>query len=122
MQTNRVQSAQVGQVERLGKLPRVHRARPDVAHLTRLHRIVQRFQSLLNRRLVVPAVNLVKVHVIGFQPFQALIQLKQDRFARQPPPVGLLAHRAVHLGGDHYRLAPHVRLQEIAQHPLAVPA
>ena len=60
-------AVQVGGVQRLGELPRIHARRADVPRFAGFHDVVQRFQGLFNRRLVVPAVNLVEVDVVGAQ-------------------------------------------------------
>ena len=67
----------------LGELPRVHRRRADVAGLAGLHDVVQRFERLLDRRLRIPAMDLVEVDVVGAEPAQAVVDLAQDRLARQ---------------------------------------
>ena len=122
METKRVHPLAVGKIERLGELPRVHRRRADVAHLSRLHHVVQRFQRLLDGRFVVPAMNLVEVHVVGLQALQALVEFEEDGLAREAASVGLVAHHAMDLGRDHHRLAAHVGLQKPAQHRLALAA
>ncbi len=66
--------------------------------------------------------NLVKVHVVGLEPLQALVELKQDGLARQAAAVRLLAHHALHLGGNHHRFAAHIGLQKPAQYRLALAA
>lgn len=54
-----------GSVLRLGELPGAHGRRTDVTRFAGAHHIVQRCHCLLDRRLIVPAVNLVKIDVIG---------------------------------------------------------
>ena len=68
-------AVQVGQVQRLAELPRVHRRGPDVAGLALLHHVVKRFQRLFDRRVVVPAMDLVEVDVIRAEPAQAGVDL-----------------------------------------------
>ena len=84
----------VGQVQRLAELPGVHRRGADVARLAGLHHVVQRLQRLLDRRVVVPAMDLVEIDVVGAQPAQAGVDLGHDGLARQAAAVRVLAHRA----------------------------
>ncbi len=73
-----------GDVQRLLELPREHGGSADIAGLARLHHVMQRFHRLLDGGLVIPAMDLVEVHVIRFKPLQALVDLAQNRLARQP--------------------------------------
>jgi len=79
---------EVGQVERLAELPREHRRGAEVPGLAGLDHVVQRLERLLDRRGVVPAVDLVEVDVIGAQPPQARVDLRQDRLRESPRPFG----------------------------------
>ena len=81
MLTKRVQPWRSDNAERAGKLPRMHRRRADIADLACLHDVVQRLQRLLDRRLVVPAMDLVEVDVIGAEAAQAGVELSHDRLA-----------------------------------------
>src|SRR5688572_29912182 len=45
--------------------------------------------------------DLVEVHVIGPQPLQAVVDLAQDRLARQPGAIRSLAHFAMYLGSNN---------------------
>ena len=45
------------------------------------HHIVQRIQSFLNWRELIPTMDLVQVHVVRTEPLQAVIQLLEDRLA-----------------------------------------
>ena len=67
-------AVQVGEIERLGELPGVHGRGADVAHLARFHHVVQRLESFLDRRFVIPAMNLVEVHIVGLQTAEALVE------------------------------------------------
>jgi hypothetical protein len=49
---------------RLRELPRVHAARTDVAGFARAHDLVQHLHRLLDRRAVVPTVDLVEVDIV----------------------------------------------------------
>ena len=106
-------AVEVGQVERLAELPGEHRRGADVAGLARLHDVVQGLQRLLDRRLVVPAVDLVQVDVVGAEPPEARVDLRQDRLPRQAPAVRALPRREEHLGRDHHLVPP----GEVAERP-----
>ena len=88
------------EVQRLAELPRVHRRRADVTRLAGLHDVVQRLQRLLDRGGGVHAVDLVEVDVVGAEPAQAVVDLGEDRLARQAGAVGSGAHRVADLRGD----------------------
>ena len=120
METNFAQPCFCRGIQRLGELPRPHGRRADVAHLARAHHIVQRFQRLLDRRRLVPAMDLVEIDVVRLQPAQALVQLEEDLLARKPAAVRPIAHHAVQLGRDHGVFALGVSLQQAPQHALAV--
>src|SRR5690606_522516 len=60
-------AVEIGGVLRLGELPREHARRADVTRLARLHHIVQGVHRLFDGRLIVPAVDLVEVHVFHAQ-------------------------------------------------------
>ena len=64
-------AVRVGDALRLRELPRVHAARADVARLAGAHDVVQRLHRLLDRRPVVPAVDLVEVDVVEAEPARA---------------------------------------------------
>jgi hypothetical protein len=64
-------------------------------------------------------VDLVEVDVVGAQPAQAVVDLAQDRLARQPAAVRPLAHLAEDLGGDHHLVAPGEVAQRAAENLLA---
>src|SRR6266702_627055 len=66
-----------GHVLRLGELPGEHAARADVAGLARRDHVVQRLHGLLDRRLVVPPVDLVQVHVVGAEAPQRRVDRGQ---------------------------------------------
>ncbi len=103
----------VGEVERLGELPRVHRRRAQVAGLARLDDVVQRLERLLDRCVAVPPVNLQQVDVVQSQPAERVVDLGEDRLPGQSPAVGPGTRLAVDLGGDDRRLA----VGEVAQRP-----
>ena len=87
-------------VQRLGELPGVHRRGADVQGLARLDHVVQGLEGLLDRHLVVPAVDLVEVDVVGAETSQRVVDLGHDRLAGQSGAVGSRPHPHVHLGGD----------------------
>ena len=115
-------AVQVGEIERLGELPGVHGRGADVAHLARFHHVVQCLQSFLDRRFVIPAMNLVEVHIVGLQTAEALVEFEEDGFAGEAAAIGLVAHDAVDLGGDDHGFAAGVCFQESPEHLLAVAA
>jgi len=78
----------------------MHRRGADVARLSRIDDIVERVKCLLDRRLVVPAMDLVEIEVISTETPEAGVDLLHDRLARQPMPVRSRAHSAINLGGD----------------------
>src|SRR5215218_1778832 len=90
-----------GGVLGLGELPGVHARRAEVAGLAGPHDVVEGPHRLLDRGLVVPAVDLVEVDVVGPQPVQRGVDGGQDVLARQPAVVGTRAHRVVDLGRQH---------------------
>src|ERR1019366_6192618 len=112
-------AVKVGQIKSLGELPRMHGRGTDITHLAGFHHVVQRLQSFFDRCFVIPAVNLVKVYIVGLQPAQALVELVQDGFAGETMAVGFVAHDAVDLGGDDDGFAADVGLQEPPKRLLA---
>ena len=95
----------LGDAEGAGELPGMHGGRADVADLARLDDVVQCFERFLNRRVIVPAMDLVEVDVIGAESLQAGVDLSHDRLARQAGAIRAGAHPAIDLGGDHDLLA-----------------
>ena len=71
------------EIQRLCKLRRMHRRRADIASFTGFHHLVERFKRLLDRRVVIPAVNLQQVDVIHVQASKAVINRAQDLRARK---------------------------------------
>src|SRR5260370_18282731 len=71
-----------GNVQRLLELPREHGGGTDISGLASPHHVVQRFHRLLDWGLVIPAMDLVEVHVIRPKPLQAFVDLAEDRLAR----------------------------------------
>ncbi len=99
-------AVQVGGVLGLGELPGEHGGGADVARLARFDHIVQRFHGLFDGRVVIPAVDLVKVDVIHLAGAAGSVDGVQDVFAREAAVVDVVAHRVEDLGGDHQVLAP----------------
>ena len=58
----------VGQVKRLAELPGIHRRCAQVPGLAGFDDVVKGLERLLDRRLVVPAVDLVEVDMVGAKP------------------------------------------------------
>src|SRR5262252_5937507 len=67
--------------EGAGELPSVHRGGADIACFTGLNDIVQRFEHLLDRRVVIETMDLIEVDIIHTEPMQAVVDLREDRFA-----------------------------------------
>ena len=105
-------AVQVGDVLGLGELPGVHRGGAEVAGLAGPDHVVQRLHRLLDRRVVVPAVDLVEVDVVDAEPGQRGVDLAHDRDPGQPGPVGPGSHPAVHLGRDDHLVARRHLLQQ----------
>src|SRR4029453_10992506 len=94
----------------LGELPGVHARRADVARLAGPHDVVEGLHRLLDRGLVVPAVDLVEVDVVGPQPTQRVVDGGQDVLAGQAAVVGARAHREEDLGGQDVVVTAAVQL------------
>jgi hypothetical protein len=86
-----------------------------------LNDVMQRFHRLFDGSLVIPAMDLVKVDVLGSKPLQAVIDLGQDRLARQPLAVRSFTHLAVQFGGDDDLVAIGELPQGTAEDLLALP-
>src|SRR5947199_10841648 len=78
----------------------MHRRRADIAGLAGLDDVVKRFERLLDRRVVVPAMDLVEVDVIRAEAPQARIDLAHDRLPGQAGAIGSRPHPAIDLGSD----------------------
>ncbi len=98
-------------LQRLGELRGVHRRRADVAGLTGLYHVIQCFQRLFDRGVIVPAVDLQQVNILHAESAQAVINRAQDLRAREP--FRQIAYLMVDLGGDHHLFA----VGEIFQRP-----
>ncbi len=62
-------------VECLPELPCPHRRGTDIAGLAAPYYVMQRFHRLLNRGVVIPAMDNVEVHVLGLEPLKAVVDL-----------------------------------------------
>jgi hypothetical protein len=82
---------------------------------------VQRLKRFFDWRLVIPAVDLIQVHVIGSETAQALIEFIKDFFAREALAIWLVAHHCVHLGGDDYGFAASMCTQKSSKNLFAGP-
>src|SRR6266851_678168 len=90
----------LGDAEGAAELPSVHRRGADIACLARLDDIVQRLEGLLDRRFMVPAVDLIEIDVVGAETPEAGVDLHHDGLARQPSAIRPRTHPAIDLGGD----------------------
>lgn len=123
-----------------GKVDGPHGRRADITDLARLDEIVEGLHGLLERGVVVEAVNLEQVDVVGAQAAQRGVDLIEDGSARQVelvdvvlgglvsvplgvvPHLGLLAHAPVALCHDDDFLARDLVLaQRLAHNLLADP-
>ena len=91
-----------------------------IAGLASLDDVVQRFERLLDRRVVVPAMDLVEVDVIGAETPQARIDLGHDRLARQAGAIRSWPHAAIDLGSDHDLVSSSEILDRTPENLLAV--
>src|SRR5437667_286839 len=98
-------AGRLGYCKCLGELPSIHRRRADIAGLAALDDIVQRFDCLLDRGFVIPAMDLVEVDVIHAEPVQAGVDLAHDCLARQAAAVRTGAHPAIYFGRDDHLVA-----------------
>src|ERR1022692_4974154 len=115
-------AVKVGEIESLRELPGIHRRGSDITHLAGFHHIVQSFQRLFDWCFIIPAVNLVKVYIVGLQPAQALVEFVKDSFAGKTTAVGFVAHDAMELGGNDDGVAAHACSEKAPEPLLAGPA
>src|SRR5439155_2409370 len=90
----------LGDPQGTSELPGMHRRRADIAGLAGLNDIVECFERLLDRRVIVPSMDLVEVDVIGAEAPQARVDLGHDRLARHAGAIGSRPHPAIDLGSD----------------------
>ena len=91
---------------RLDDLAARERGGADVADLALVHEVAERRQRLLDVGARIGAVDLVEVDPVGAQPPQRVLDRAHDPAARAALLVGVLAHRAVELGGEDDVVAP----------------
>src|ERR1700722_13993069 len=80
---------------------------------------MQRFESLFDGRLVVPAVSLIEIDVVRSKTAQGLVEFVKNSFAGKTAPVWLVAHDAVNLGGNNNGFSARIRTQETSNHLFA---
>jgi len=90
----------IRKIQRLRELPRVHGKMLRYASLAGLHYVVERLQRFFDRRLVIPVVDFIQVHVVGSETTQALVEFIKDFFAREALAIRLVAHLGMHLSRD----------------------
>src|SRR5271155_4029269 len=83
------------------------------------HQIVERPQRLLERRVAVPSMHLVKIDVIGLQPAETPLHFAHDVYAGRAAPVEILAHGETDFRG-YDDLVSH-SLQGVAHQNLTLP-
>ena len=94
--------------------------RADRAHLARPHQIGEGRQRLLDVGVRRGPVDLVEIDVVGLQAAQRGLDRLRDPASRIALLVRIVAHRAVHLGGQHDVVAP--TLQRLADDLLRLAA
>ncbi len=78
---------------------------------------MQRRKRLFNRRVVVKAMNLVKINVVRAKPAQAVINGMHNVLAGKALLVGIVAQRKENLGSNHQLVSRRSKiLQRAAQH------
>src|SRR5258708_5883796 len=90
----------------LAELPGVHRRGAEISGFAAFHDVMQGFERLLDRRGVIPAMDLIEVYVIGAEPAQAGVDRCEYGLTGESAAVRALAHREKDLGGDHDLVAP----------------
>jgi hypothetical protein len=86
---------------RLDDLRRRERGGADVADLALVDEVRQRAQRLLDVGVRLGTMDLVEVDPVGLEPPQGVLDLADDPAPRVAELVGVVAHRAVHLGREH---------------------
>src|ERR1700678_4524589 len=66
---------------------------------------MQRLHRLFDRRMIVPAMDLIEIDVIGAETAQARINLGHDGLARNAHAVWTGTHAEIDFGGDRHLLA-----------------
>ena len=88
------------EVEHLQELPGVHAGRADVERLPCFDYSVEGFAGLLDGRVLIEPMDLVKVDVLDAEALQAFIDGGEDVFAGESAVVGRFADGVVDLGGE----------------------
>ena len=107
------------QAERLHHLPRITRARADIADLPLANEIVECPECLLDRGVRIEPVDLVEIDRVDAKPAQARLARLHDMLAREPAHCLTFAHRPVRLGGDDNFVEVRHRAQRSSGHLLA---
>ena len=101
-----------GGVLGLRELPGVHAGRADVARLAGPDDVVKRSHRLLDRRLVVPAVDLVEVDIVGAQPLEGRVDGGEQVLSREAAVVRARPRREVGLRREHVVVSAREELRE----------
>ena len=83
-----------------------HRRGAEIERLARAHDIIQRLAGLLDRRVVVEAMDDVEVDIVSAEPLQRGVDRLHDMFAREALLVGARTHCVKDLGGQHDFVTP----------------
>ncbi len=73
---------------------------------------MQGFHRLFDGRLVIPAVDLVQVHIIHLQALEGFVNRVENVLARESAVVHLTAHLAEYFCGDDNTFPLHAKLFE----------
>ncbi len=111
MVTKRVQPCRSDKAERLGELPGMHGRGADIAGLPGFDDVMQRFESLFERCVIVEAMDLVKIDIVHAEPLETGIDRVQNRFARQAGDIGTGFVGKEHFGRDDHFVPPREVLQ-----------
>ena len=105
---------------RLDDLARGEGGVPEVADLALMDEVGERDERLLDVGVGARPVDLVEVDPVRAEPAQRVLDRAHDPAARAALPVGVVAHRAVELGGQDDVVA--AALQRLADDLLGLPA
>ena len=75
-------SKRLGNPESPGELPGMRRGCTDITGLSGLDDVVQRLERLFDGCAVIPAMDLIKIDLVGAETAQAILDLTHDRLAR----------------------------------------
>ena len=99
--------------ERLHQMPAGEIRAADVTDLAGAHELIERRQRLLDRRVVVLAVQLQEVDRLDAEPLERALDRLQKMLARRAVVVRAVAHRECRLGGNEQAVA--LALDRLAQ-------